>query len=109
MPGPTVRLHCGDCLEILPRYTDASVDAIVTDPPYGIDYGKQPFKSHGRSMRVVDWRPIAGDHQPDGQWLGEAFRVMRDGAALYLCTRWDVEPQWRTMIQEAGFRVKQRL
>lgn len=31
-------LYCGDCLEILP--TLGKVDAVVTDPPYGIDYGR---------------------------------------------------------------------
>ncbi|MGE0854246.1 MAG: site-specific DNA-methyltransferase [Hyphomicrobiaceae bacterium] len=31
-------LYCGDCREILP--TLGKVDAVVTDPPYGIDYGR---------------------------------------------------------------------
>ena len=31
-------LYLGDCLEILPRL--GKVDAVVTDPPYGIDYGR---------------------------------------------------------------------
>ena len=34
----TVTLYCGDCLEILPTLAPGSVDAVVTDPPYGIDY-----------------------------------------------------------------------
>jgi len=25
---------CGDCLDILPTIPDASVDAVITDPPY---------------------------------------------------------------------------
>ena len=28
-------LHCGDCLDIMPTLPDASVDAIIADPPYG--------------------------------------------------------------------------
>lgn len=32
------RLILGDCLEVLPLL--GKVDAVVTDPPYGIDYGK---------------------------------------------------------------------
>lgn len=42
-----VTLYCGDCREILP--TLSKVDAVVTDPPYGIDYGRAGgFKaSHG--------------------------------------------------------------
>ena len=31
-----VRLYCGDCLELLPQLEAGSVDAVVTDPPYGI-------------------------------------------------------------------------
>jgi DNA modification methylase len=29
-------LYCGDCLTILPELEPGSVDAVVTDPPYGI-------------------------------------------------------------------------
>ena len=32
----TVTLYCGDCLEILPTLSPGSVDAVVTDPPYGL-------------------------------------------------------------------------
>lgn len=35
--GPC-RLYLGDCREILP--TLPKVDAVITDPPYGIDYGR---------------------------------------------------------------------
>ncbi len=30
-----VQLICGDCLDVLPTLANGSVDAIVTDPPYG--------------------------------------------------------------------------
>jgi len=32
----TVDLYLGDCLEILPTLEDNSVDAVITDPPYGV-------------------------------------------------------------------------
>jgi site-specific DNA-methyltransferase (adenine-specific) len=57
-------LYLGDCRNILP--TLGPVDAVVTDPPYGIGYargkggkGKQRVRS-GRN----DERPIAGDDTP---------------------------------------------
>jgi len=31
-----VKLYLGDCLEILPTLADGSVDAVITDPPYGV-------------------------------------------------------------------------
>ena len=34
--GITATLYCGDCREILP--TLGKVDAVVTDPPYGMNW-----------------------------------------------------------------------
>jgi site-specific DNA-methyltransferase (adenine-specific) len=31
----TVQLFCGDCLEIMPKLADKSIDAVICDPPYG--------------------------------------------------------------------------
>ena len=39
---PGVALHHGDCIEVMRELPDASVHAVVTDPPYGISFmGKQ--------------------------------------------------------------------
>ena len=50
-------LYRGDCLEVMP--TLGTFDAVVTDPPYGIDHGKSgDFKaSHGwgSSREGVEW------------------------------------------------------
>ena len=33
----TVELHLGDCLEVMRSMPDKSVDAVITDPPYGVE------------------------------------------------------------------------
>jgi DNA modification methylase len=39
---PLVTLHVGDCLDVLPTLEADSVDAVVTDPPYGLEFmGKE--------------------------------------------------------------------
>lgn len=64
-------LYLGDCREILP--TLGKVDAVVTDPPYGIDYGK----AGGFSVKSgwKDWRGKAewDEERPDR----EIFDLMR--------------------------------
>ena len=46
--------YLGDCLEILPTIEPGSVDAVVTDPPYGINHSS----AHGASWQNTT---IAGD------------------------------------------------
>ena len=40
---------CGDCRDVMAAMDDASVDAIVTDPPYGL-----AFLGHAWDRRVPD-------------------------------------------------------
>ena len=34
----SVTLHHGDCLDVLRGMADSSVDSVVTDPPYGLEF-----------------------------------------------------------------------
>jgi site-specific DNA-methyltransferase (adenine-specific) len=61
------RLALGDCREVLP--TLGKVDAVVTDPPYGIGYDTSSLKSAGAQQFAL----IEGDNtEPD---LGVLFSL----------------------------------
>ena len=47
-----IQLYCADCMDVLPHLS--GVDAVVTDPPYGIGW-----KGHNASTR--EWSEIAND------------------------------------------------
>lgn len=55
----------GDCLELLKALPDGSVDAVVTDPPYGISH-RCNFKTRGRSnlAECNDYPDVHGDTTP---------------------------------------------
>lgn len=55
-------LILGDCLEVLPTLEAKSVDAVVTDPPYGISYVKGKGGRGVHTRRNIE--PIQGDDQP---------------------------------------------
>jgi len=58
-------LYCGDCMEILP--TLGKVDAVITDPPYGMGHsGNSSRFSGGKTRRGVgsDHGRIVGDDRP---------------------------------------------
>ncbi len=58
MSLPINKIICGDCLEIMKDWPDNCVDLVLTDPPYGIDYGGQ-LKGKGNGKGGIDrngWR-----------------------------------------------------
>lgn len=57
-----VTLYLGDCREILP--TLGKVDAVVTDPPYGIAYSHGVGGGKLARSTVFDHHPIVGDDKP---------------------------------------------
>lgn len=61
----TSKLYLGDCLEILPTLEAGSVDAVVTDPPYGANVATN-YRTRKRTALALcnDFAPIVGDSEP---------------------------------------------
>jgi DNA modification methylase len=54
--GHGVEVHQGDCLDVLASLPDASVDAVVTDPPAGIAFMSKHWDTdHGGRDQFVAW------------------------------------------------------
>jgi len=91
-----VRLYKADCLDVMARLRADSIDAIVTDPPYGLEFmGKEWDKlakpkpgniggfADGRKPsfeRVKRYFPAM--QQWHYAWAVEALRVAKPGAHL---------------------------
>jgi site-specific DNA-methyltransferase (adenine-specific)/modification methylase len=64
--GGKVKLILGDCLEVMKTLPDKSVDAVITDPPYGIGYTPRYCGTMGGAYAVParNYPPIHGDDAP---------------------------------------------
>ena len=74
------KIYNEDCLEGMKRIPDKSVDLIVTDPPYLINYTRH-VKGHRFS------KPILNDNnnkQLIVDYIKECYRVMKDNTAMYM-------------------------
>ena len=78
-----------DCLEGLKNLPDNSVDAVISDPPYGISFmGKNWDKA-----------------LPDPQVFKECYRVLKPGSWCCVMTapRSDVQSRMIMLLEDAGF------
>ena len=87
------RIINGDCLAVLPQLASGSVDFVLTDPPYLVNY------------RDRQGRSLAGDS--DGQWLKPAFaqifRVLKAGRYCVSFYGWNKVDQFFAAWRAAGF------
>lgn len=95
-----LHVYHADCRELIATLSDESVDLVMSDPPYGID-----FQSNQR-VATKKFDKIEGDKQPPVEVLPSLYRVLKPNSACYLFTRWDVQPLWIAELEKAGFEVK---
>lgn len=93
-----VTLYGGDCLDVLRTLPDASVDAVVTDPPAGVHFmGRDWDADRGGRDQWIDWL---------GQRMAEAHRVLKLGghALVWALPR---TSHWTAMaLEDAGFEIR---
>ena len=99
-PGAIIN---ADCLTVL-RHMDAdSIDMIITDPPYGIDYQSCRPRSKDPTAR---FKKITNDKSPFIWWIYDAYRVLKEGGGVLCFSRWDVQQTFIDALKIAGFSVK---
>ena len=74
-----LQLYNEDCFERFSRLEDGSVDLIVTDPPYAINFT-------GNTSNT-DWDCLTDDQYYDllCKFLTEAERVLKDSGTIWMC------------------------
>jgi len=122
------QIICGDCIEVMKTLPDNSVDAVVTDPPYGLEFmGKNwdKFKAGkniaggntGKDTPYARSKPAPAFYQLtqvdklafqkfNYNWSTEALRVLKPGG--YLLAFGSTRTYHRLVcgIEDAGFEIR---
>jgi len=95
----------GDCLEVMKDIPDKSIDCIITDPPYGMNYrsswrtATEKFKKIENDTNI-DWFP---------EFIKECYRVLKDNSHIYIfCNDYAIS-EFRNFTEKAGFKNKRTL
>lgn len=83
-------LYLSDCLDALKTMPDNSVDAVVTDPPYGLSFMGKKWDYDVPSEDV--WR--------------ECFRVLKPGGHLLSFAGTRTQHRMAVRIEDAGFEIR---
>ena len=120
-------LH-GDCLALLPKFPADSVDAVVTDPPYGLEFmgkdwdGAAGFRrslneadvgrsnAFGRtSARAPEYRAGHLFQAWCEAWARECLRVLKPGGHLLAFGGSRTYHRLACAIEDAGFEIRDQV
>ena len=109
-------VYCGDALGILREMPGASVNAVLTDPPYssgGLHMAARqaaPSDKYQNTGVGKSYPPMLGDLKDQRSftlwatlWLGECWRVAKPGAPCMVFSDWRQLPAMTDAVQAAGW------
>jgi site-specific DNA-methyltransferase (adenine-specific) len=121
----TWRVDHGDCLDLLRAMPDASVDAVVADPPYSSggafrsDRNASPDAKYrgwsqgenGESVKpAANYATFSGDNRDQRSylawsalWLSQCLRVCKPGGHVFVFTDWRQLPITTDAVQAGGW------
>lgn len=83
-------IHCGNSLEVLKTFDDNSIDAVVTDPPYGLSFMGKKWDYDVPTVEL--WQ--------------EVFRVLKPGGHLLAFAGTRTQHRMAVNIEDAGFEIR---
>ena len=87
-----VRVYAGDCIEVMRGMEAESIDAVVCDPPYGLDFMGRAWDTGAVAFAVETWT--------------EALRVLKPGGHLLAFGGTRTYHRLTCAIEDAGFEVR---
>jgi len=125
LEGPGVTVHHGDCIEVMRDMPGASVHAVVTDPPYGLEFMGKDWDNAkmlgqlatGREQRgafAYGGTHSRGYSEHDGlaferwveTWAAECLRVLKPGGHLLAFGGSRTWHRLAAGIEDAGFEIR---
>jgi site-specific DNA-methyltransferase (adenine-specific) len=91
----THTLHLGDCRTVLATLDDASIDAIVCDPPYELGFMGKAWDNSGIAYDVTVWR--------------QCLRVLKPGGHLVAFGGSRTYHRLAVAIEDAGFEIRDQI
>jgi len=96
-PDGRIKLLHGDCMIRMSELQANSVEAIITDPPYGLAFmGKE-------------WDDLSKQKLFHHKWAVQALRVLKPGGFLLACGGTRTYHRMVVAIEDVGFRIRDQL
>ena len=97
-----------DCLEGMDRIPQESIDLVITDPPFAID-----FKARRSNYNRTYGRVLEGYHEVDEEdyyrftvaWMKKIWNLLKSSGSMYVFSGWNNLKDILVALDELGFKT----
>lgn len=100
------KIYNMDCIEGMKSIPDATIDLVITDPPFAIDFKAKRNNYNRTASRVIDgYNEIPKEEYYDFtlKWMKEVYRILKDSGSMYVFSGWNNLKNILNVIDELKF------
>lgn len=105
-----IKLLQGDCLELMKDIPNDSVNMVLTDPPYLIDYktNYRKNKEHDFCTAIKNDSGKQAEHDIN-EYFKECHRILKDNSAMYMFCSPKMIDKFIKFSLDNGFKIKNQI
>jgi site-specific DNA-methyltransferase (adenine-specific) len=95
-----------DCIEGMKRIPNETVDLVITDPPFAIDFKARKSNYNRTQSRVLEgYNEISKEQYHDFtlRWMREVYRVLKQSGSMFVFSGWNNLKHILIALDEVGF------
>lgn len=104
------KIYLGDCIELLKKIPENSIDLIFADPPYNLQLNGELYRPNQTKVNAVndDWDKFESMGKYDEftyQWLRECQRVLKKNGSIWVIGTYHNIFRVGAILQNIGFWI----
>ena len=99
-------IFCQDCIEGMKKIDSNTIDLIITDPPFAIEFGASKANYNRKSSNVMTgYSEVSAEQYYDFtvSWMTQSYRLLKASGSMYVFSGWNNLKQILEALDDIGF------
>ncbi|VUT28038.1 MAG: Modification methylase MjaV [Candidatus Syntrophoarchaeum sp. GoM_oil] len=88
------KVHLGDCIEIMSKLPERSIDLVFADPPFNIGIKYDKYNDNLSYGEYYNWSK---------EWIAETYRLLKDNGSIYIAIGDEFAAEINIILKQSGY------
>lgn len=101
-------IFCQNCMEGMKKIESDTIDLVITDPPFAIEFGATKTNYNRKPSNVMaGYSEVSAEQYYDFtvSWMTQAYRLLKPSGSMYVFSGWNNLKQILEALDDIGFHT----